>query len=95
MQEHALKRMFFIKIQFNHFVIFVKFDEMLLNSIIHTLQQIFLIKWKDIMCLLFKQENHNNLLSYVQSLYFFLYVCVIHIFITHDCFQKIIIEKIL
>lgn len=95
MQEHALKRMFFIKIQFNHFVIFVKFDEMLLNSIIHTLQQIFLIRWKDIMCLLFKQENHNNLLSYVQSLYLFLYVCVIHIFITHDCFQKIIIEKIL
>lgn len=75
MQEHALKRMFFIKIQFNHFVIFVKFDEMLLNSIIHTLQRIFLIKWKDIMCLLFKQENHNNLLSYVQSLYFF-FICL-------------------
>lgn len=43
---------------------------MLLNSFINTLQQIFLFKWEHIMCLLFKQENRNNLLSYVQSLFF-------------------------
>lgn len=85
--------MFLAKISFQSFCYFVKFVQMLLNSIVHTLQQIFLFKWKGIMCLLFKQEN-NDLLSYVQSLVF-LYVCVLHIFITHDCFQKIIIERIL